>query len=304
MIKKIKALIKLFKKLNPKTLLHYESDLYEGQAVALLTQHQKEHVIAPILDAAIGCKVQRVEGYDTDLLGTFTRDIPRAGTQIEAARKKAFIGMKLAKLPIGIASEGAFGSDPITGLFSWNVEYLIWIDKKSDLEVVAMAQGKTNLAHILTNNFEELEEFTKKVGFPEHYLSVRPEHENHPNIRKGVANFHELKEAFTWALKKAKNGSVFVETDMRAHANPTRMNVIKLAAEELSKKLSSRCPECNAPGYWVVEYLTGLPCSACNNPTHEIRAKLYACSQCSHKETLENEEKKYAEPAHCELCNP
>ena len=41
----------------------------------------------------------------------------RAGTQIEAARKKARLGMELAGLPLGLASEGAFGPDPMTGMF-------------------------------------------------------------------------------------------------------------------------------------------------------------------------------------------
>ena len=101
---------------------------YKDQEVALLTQHGKERVIASVLDAAVGCRVKRVDGYDTDLLGTFTRDIPRAGTQLEAARTKARLGMKLSGLPLGLASEGAFGADPMIGLFPWNTEVLIWMD--------------------------------------------------------------------------------------------------------------------------------------------------------------------------------
>jgi hypothetical protein len=73
---------------------------YSGRRVALLTQHGKERVIAPVLDAALGCRVERVNGFDTDLIGTFTRDIPRTGTQVEAARRKARIGMELSGLPL------------------------------------------------------------------------------------------------------------------------------------------------------------------------------------------------------------
>ena len=102
---------------------------YAGQRVALLTQHGKERGLAPVLAAALGCRVERVAGYDTDLLGTFARDIPRAGTQIEAARKKARLGMQLAGLPLGLASEGSFGPDPMLGMFPWNVEFLIFIDE-------------------------------------------------------------------------------------------------------------------------------------------------------------------------------
>ena len=54
--------------------------IYKDSSVALLTQHGKEKVITPILAAAIGCDVVLVTGFDTDQLGTFTRDIPRAGS--------------------------------------------------------------------------------------------------------------------------------------------------------------------------------------------------------------------------------
>ena len=86
---------------------------YRDQQVALLTQHGKEGVIAPVLAKLLGCRVEKVEGFDTDLLGTFTRDIAREGSQLGAARKKARIGMELSGFSIGIASEGWVGSAPI-----------------------------------------------------------------------------------------------------------------------------------------------------------------------------------------------
>ena len=281
-----------------------EVGLYRGRQVALLTQHGKEHVIGEVLDVALGCRVERVEGYDTDLLGTFSRDIPRVGTQIEAARKKARIGMELSGLPLGIASEGAFGPDPFTGMFSWNVEVLVWIDNERGLEITAVAQGKTNLAHTLTTSWEEVEAFAQKVGFPEHHLVVRPEGENDPRIRKGIDNWADLQATFSWALDQSKNSHAFIETDMRAHANPTRMNNIRAAAEELANKLTSHCPACGAPGYWIVERIAGLPCKRCGKPTHETRAEVYGCCKCTHRATLERTDKAYADPGHCDDCNP
>lgn len=281
-----------------------ESNLYRGKQVALLTQHGKEHVIAQVLDIALGCRVERVAGYDTDLLGTFARDIPRAGTQVEAARKKARIGMELARLPLGLASEGSFGPDPFTGMFSWNVEILVWIDNERGLEIVAMSQGKTNLAHELTAKWEKAEAFAKQSGFPEHHLVIRPKGENDPRIRKGIAQWNDLKEAFQWALDTSENGYAFIETDMRAHANPTRMNIIRMASEELSKKLSSFCPACGVPGYWIVERITGLPCNRCGQPTRETRAEVHGCIKCTHKVTIERTDKAYADPGHCDSCNP
>ena len=54
------------------------SSSYAESRMALLTQHCKEGVIASVLDTALGCRVERVMGCDTDRLGTFTCDIPRA----------------------------------------------------------------------------------------------------------------------------------------------------------------------------------------------------------------------------------
>ena len=170
------------------------------------------------------------------------RDIPRAGTQIEAARKKARIGMELAQLPLGVASEGSFGPDPFTGMLPWNVEVLIWIDNEYGIEISAVAQGKTNLANTLATNWQEAEAFAQTTGFPQHHLMVRPEGENDPRIRKGIADWSDLQAAFIWAFEQSENDRVFIETDMRAHANPTRMENIRLAAEELAKKLSCLCP--------------------------------------------------------------
>lgn len=281
-----------------------EVGIYRGRQVALLTQHGKERVIAPVLEHALGCRVVRVADYDTDLLGTFSRDIPRAGTQLEAARKKARIGMELTGLSLGLASEGAFGPDPFTGMFPWNVEFLLWIDDERGLEVVGVAQGKTNLAHALTASWQEAETFARQAGFPEHHLVLRPEGENDPRMRKGIADWAELQAAYTWALELSENRSVFIETDMRAHANPTRMDNIRLAAEELAQKLCATCPACGAPGFWIVERLTGLPCEACGVPTRETRADIYGCLKCAHRVTQERTDRKFADPGRCDYCNP
>jgi len=280
------------------------SSIYAESRVALLTQHGKEGVIASVLDTALGCRVERVTGYDTDLLGTFTRDIPRPGTQIEAARKKARVSMELAGLPLGLASEGSFGPDPFAGMFPWNVEFLIFLDDERDLEVVGVAQGKANFSHLLTDDWAAVAAYAKQAGFPAHHLVLRPESENDPRMRKGIAAWEELEAAFAWALAASASGRVSVETDVRAHANPTRMDNIRLAAEDLVKKLRSLCPSCGTPGFWIVERVEGLPCEACGAPTRETRAEVYGCLKCAHRETRERADRQYADPGRCDYCNP
>ena len=279
------------------------ASIYLGRAVALLTQHGKEHTIAPVLEPALRCRVERVTGYDTDRLGTFTREIPRPGSQLEAARKTARLGMELSGLPLGLASEGSFGPDPFTGMLPWNVEMVIWIDDALGIEVVGVAAGKTNFSHLLTASWEEAETFARVAGFPSHHLVVRSEHENEPRIRKGIADWVGLKEAFHWARGEAENGRAFLETDMRAHINPTRMQNITLAARDLLLKLQSRCPACGAPGFQLAERVPGLPCKDCGAPTRQTRAEIHRCAKCAHQVAVERPEA-VAPPERCDYCNP
>ena len=62
---------------------------YQGRQVAILTQHGKQDLVRGPLEAALGCQLVHTDGYDTDQLGTFTRELTRAGSQLDAARKKS-----------------------------------------------------------------------------------------------------------------------------------------------------------------------------------------------------------------------
>ncbi len=279
------------------------TSIYFEQRVALLTQHGKEGVIASVLKDLLGCRVEKVDGFDTDLLGTFTREIAREGSQLDAARKKARIGMELSGLAIGIASEGSFGADPYAFMLPINLELLIWIDDRLGIEIVASSSGKTNLAHHLVANWEEAEDFASSAGFPEHHLVVRPEDENHPEFRKGLADWTSLQEAVAWALDLSQNQLVFIETDMRAFANPTRMINIRLAAEDLAQRLMSLCPACGAPGFCVAELVKGLPCEDCGAPTREAKADIHRCVRCEHQERVMRT-REYASARYCDYCNP
>ena len=276
---------------------------YRNQHVALLTQHGKEGVISPVLERLLGCHVEKVEGFDTDLLGTFTRDIAREGSQLDAARKKARIGMELSGHYIGIASEGSFGTDPFTGILPWNSELLIWIDDRLGIEIVTTSAGKTNFSHRLVDSWEEAEDFARSVGFPEHRLVVRPADNNHSELRKGLADWASLQNSVTWALNSAPNRRAFMETDMRAFANPTRMENIRLAAEDLARRLTSLCPSCGVPGFSKVGLLLGLPCEDCGSPTNEAKADIHGCVRCEHQVLVERE-LEYAYAQFCNYCNP
>jgi len=272
--------------------------------MALLTQHGKERAIAPVLEPVLGCRIERVAGFDTDRLGTFTREIPRAGTQLEAARKKARLGMELSGLPLGLASEGSFGPDPLAGLFPWNVEIIVFIDDEAGLEIVGRAQGAARHAHLLTGDWQAALSFARVAGFPEHHLVVRPEGENDPRVQKGIAAWEDFEAAYVRAQALSASGLVFLENDLRAHAHPTRMARIREAAEDLAARLASLCPACAAPGFWIVERIPGLPCAECGAPTRETRAEVWGCVKCAHRVTRERAGPRHADPERCDCCNP
>lgn len=277
---------------------------FAGETIALLTQHGKERAIAPVLEPALACRVARVDGFDTDSLGTFTRDVPRPGTQLEAARRKARIGMELSGRAIGLASEGSFGPDPITGMLPWNREMVVLIDGRTDLEVVGFAQGPGQSAHLLTDDWAELEAFARRLEFPEHHLVVRPHGPDDPRLRKGIADRATLARAFDVCRAESADGRVFVEADLRAFANPTRMRRIAEATEDLLRRLRSACPACARPGYWIVEREPGLPCSACGHPTQSYRIEVWGCAGCAQREARPRTDRSFAEPQHCDRCNP
>lgn len=275
-----------------------------GRRVALLTQHGKQAVIAPVLEPGLGCVIEPVSGFDTDLLGTFTRDVPRPGSQLEAARRKARKGMELAGLGLGLASEGSFGPDPFTGLFTWNLELLVWIDDAQGVEVVGMAQGVARSSHQLTGEWSALEAFARREGFPGHQLVLRPDSEHDPRLHKGIADWTDLRARFDEARAASTTGQVFVEHDLRAFANPTRMKLIGQAAQDLLQRLRSRCPACQAPGFWITERQPGLPCADCGMPTSSHRSEVWACVRCAHRAERPRTDRSTAEPRHCDHCNP
>lgn len=276
---------------------------YRDQPAALLTRHGKQAWIAPPLEAALGCRIIPTDAYDTDQLGTFTRDLKRPGSQLEAARRKARLAMDLLGTSIGLGSEGAFDVDPYTGLMPWNVEMVVWLDLEQNLEVVGLAQGPARNLHTQASGWSQLLGFAQAAGFPEHHVALRPAHADHPMVFKGLNDEALLRSAFLECLKNAANDRVFAESDLRAFCNPTRQALIIDAACDLARKLSSPCPVCATPGYWMRRSVPGLPCGQCGTPSRIPCAHVWACSACGH-EHQQPEAMAAADPSRCDRCNP
>ena len=284
------------------------SSLYAGQLVAVATKHEKERALSLPMRAALGLEVVVPEGIDTDALGSFTGEGARVGHPREVAAKKARLGMAKACLSLGIASEGSFGPHPHAPFIAGNQEILVFADDNLGIEVTEqMLSMDTNFAHCRISSSEDLpEDFLHRVRFPSHALIARPDTSCKPSlIKKGISSIAELQEAIEGLSTLSANGVVRLETDMRAHVNPTRMRVIRRTAIKLARRLRAHCPECTTPGWGIVDIKKGLPCRLCRWPTEFADREIYACPKCDYRRELPRQDGlKEADPRYCPLCNP
>jgi hypothetical protein len=274
---------------------------YVGLTFGLLTQHEKEHVLDPILRAGLGARVVRVEGFDTDLLGTFTGERARVGTQREAARAKADRAVALSGLPVGLGSEGAFTTDPMTGLLPLDVELVLAWDARDGVEVVGRASSPDATAfRRRVTDLEALETLAREVGFPEQGLVLEPD--GAPEARvKGVADWDTLETAALAALDR--DVDLWVEAELRAHLNPRRRVVIAAAAADLVARLGTPCPACGGYGFGRVRVAPGRPCVDCGTATARAAAEVWGCPRCAAEQTR-SLPGPGADSAECPSCNP
>ncbi len=288
--------------------MQIQDSLFTNRSAVLATMHKKEQVIAPILEQELGIKVTIPADLNTDIFGTFSRDIKRAGTQIEAARFKAAKALEMTGEKIAIASEGSFAPHPHLPYISSNKEIVIFIDQELDLEIIGEDfSTDTNHNYQVIQNLESAFDFAKKVGFPEHGLIVmlneKPKDDS--EVFKGINTDEKLVAAVNSMLKKSPTGQVHLETDMRAMYNPTRMKNIEKATHNLISKIKSFCPKCSTPGFEITQRIQGLPCAICDAPTLLTKAVIYECKKCGFKkERLFPDGIELADPGQCMYCNP
>ncbi|MGE5655688.1 MAG: DUF6671 family protein [Actinomycetota bacterium] len=282
--------------------------LWHNRTAVLATMHQKERAIAPILEAELGIKIRVPPDFNTDIFGTFTREVKRLGTQIEAARLKAEKAIELTGETLALASEGTFGPHPAIPYLPSNREIVLLLDRANHLEIIGESfSTETNYSHQLVSSLDEANDFAKTVGFPEHALVIifGDKAESQCEIIKGITTEKQLTEAVRKGLKQSLTGKIHIETDMRAMYNPTRMKNIANATLNLIQKINQLCPDCTWPGFDVVERKRGLPCGLCSFPTPLTRSLLYQCKKCGFsQEELFPDGKATADPSLCEYCNP
>lgn len=263
--------------------------------MALATQHGKARALGPPLARRLGLAVTTI-AIDTDAFGTFTGSVARASTAAEAALAKARAGMAASGLPLGLASEGSFGPHPWLPFGAGGVETLAFIDATRGLELtVSGLSRRTNFAHHDVVAGTDPAPFLHRVGFPAHALVVRGS--------DGTVLASGVQDAASLARLAAPGTRL--ETDMRAHLNPTRMAAIRALGSRLAARLAVPCPVCSCPGYGEVAVARGLPCGACGSATQGVLAIIDGCSVCGHQSRRDRPDGvTVASPATCDWCNP
>jgi hypothetical protein len=277
---------------------------FEGRTLVIASMHRKEEVLKPILEQGLGITVQVAEGLNTDLLGTFSGEVARLADPLSTARKKCELALDLSGCDLALASEGSFGPHPAAFFLPANEEWLLFVDRKNNLEIHARHLSlETNFSGQEFHSIEELEAFASKVGFPSHGLILRKSKEELAGMQKGITDPSLLRKAAVQLIESEKSG--YVETDMRAMFNPSRMKVIGETVQLLLQKLNSHCPSCQVPGVSVTSAEPGLPCSLCGTPSSTALAHLLVCSHCCHEEKVFFPHgKKTEDPQYCQVCNP
>ena len=277
---------------------------YFGKSIILASKHKKLELIKPVFDELIGCELFEAD-LDTDQLGTFTGEIARTAPPREAAILKARLGMEATSTPIGIASEGSIGPDPLIPFIHSDIEHMVFVDDENDVVISEIYRSlEITAATVTTAPGNNIDSFLRKADFPNHGLIVRPNEKQFTKAIKGITDVNQLTESINSISEHSSDGLVVIESDFRAHFSPTRQKNIQHLAKLLALRVNQCCPECHCPGWGRVGYEKGLNCSDCGlfNP-EVIRQEILGCVKCEHQEFGEILETTLSQ-ARCNFCNP
>lgn len=279
---------------------------FASRALKVATLHEKERAIGPPFVELLGIARCIVAPVDTDRFGAFSGEVPRELEPRAAAEAKARAALAQFGGDLAIASEGSFVPYPPAPLLTLDEEWLVLVDVQSGrvhshryatLDAVFAGRRCTSMA--------ALSSFVAEQPFPEHSFVLRPRERwsvGEP-VFKGVVDPSAMRAHAETLL--ADYGELWIETDLRAHHNPTRMRAIAAAAQEFAVELATSCPSCVAAHFRVVRTVAGLPCAACGEPTELVRARVRGCDVCGEQRELPRADGRLeADPDSCGACNP
>jgi hypothetical protein len=278
---------------------------FQNKLLSIATMHSKEKVIGPLLSKNLGLTVTSPDFLNTDIFGTFTREKKRKGTPLETAIIKASSVFKDKDVDLGVSSEGSFTTHPAMPQVSLSEELVVLIDKERSMLIYgSYASSNVGLQGEYVYDIAGALELAKKYNFPSHGVILRKSKNSKYGLFKDIKTEDELIEICRNKFKSPFTRKLFLETDMRAHRNPTRMINIEKATNSLVEKAKIFCPKCNIPGFGTYSYTLGLECKICNKPTKVEKYRINGCKSCNHSTEIEIEPGNKADPLYCEFCNP
>lgn len=282
----------------------FESNLFSGRQMVVATMHGKQQAFDPLISQGLGVSLVVPEDFNSDQYGTFSGEIARDLTPYQAALQKCKAALALTGLDLALASEGSFGPHPVLGFVPADEEWLVLLDQRFDLVIAAhLLSTNTNFNAALFHDAAQALAFAEQALFPSHALIIKSDKDDYRDMVKGVNDTKQLQDALAYFL--SKYGKVYLETDMRAMNNPSRMAVIQQAAAQLLDHVRHTCTRCNAPGFVITERRHGLPCALCGAPTRGILANVRACAKCRFEQDEPFPDgKTHEDPMYCMNCNP
>ncbi len=260
-----------------------KSHPWAGQTVYFGTRHGKARAVQGGLKAlGIRCVTARI---DTDAFGTFSGSVPRVASireTLQAKVQKVFEQVPQARF--ALASEGSFGPHPLVGIPS-DHEAMLWSERDQPGEIF-VDHLSTQVHHfelVVEPGGDALAEI-QKTRFPSHALTIRVEGEALP-LNTVIRSRHRLEEALRRISKlPGPPRRLYIGADLRAHFNPTRMEVIRELGVKLVERISSLCTICETPGFWPERAGAGVPCPDCGTPTRIPAGHTWGCRHCGHEE--------------------
>ena len=140
-------------------------DVYRDATVAFGTRHGKQHQVADAFATILGAHVTAPDDLDTDQFGTFSGEVPRTGSPLDALLAKTSLAAQVTGLPLVLASEGSYG--PLPGLpMVVHEEVLLFRDTERGIEVIEGERVPVTLpGPVRVSTVDEAAPFLDLTGF-------------------------------------------------------------------------------------------------------------------------------------------
>jgi len=285
---------------------HVSPVFFNNIHIKFATNHAKSVAAQEPFKRILASQISELP-IDSDRFGTFSGELDRAGSMLDALRSKVGLARGLTNERFILASEGSFSTASGFGLVAQNIELLMLSDLATGAEIIEQyITYETNYTTEVIKDLNALDRFLARISFGSHALVLYPDGLSPKQyVSKGIVDLAQARKIFTEYSALSPTASVMAMSDMRAHLNPTRMKAIKECCELMAKRLANKCPSCTSGGFGIVATIPGLPCEDCGAPTSLALSEKHNCPFCAFiKEYPRQDGKQTADSSACQWCNP